>query len=73
MPGSGKSTIGKLLAEKLGWQFVDLDVLIKEKGIEKLFEERTKLYGNSAHFTIKCSGISPGEISNKLYEFAKTA
>lgn len=31
MPGSGKSTIGKILAEKLGWNFIDLDILIKEK------------------------------------------
>ncbi|MDD5547724.1 MAG: shikimate kinase [Candidatus Pacebacteria bacterium] len=31
MPGSGKSTIGKLLARKLGWVFIDLDDLIKEK------------------------------------------
>jgi len=31
MPTSGKSTIGKILAEKLGWHFIDLDDLIKEK------------------------------------------
>lgn len=31
MPGSGKSTIGKIVAQKLGWKFVDLDTLIKEK------------------------------------------
>ena len=31
MPGSGKSTIGKLLAEKLGWNFLDLDLYISEK------------------------------------------
>lgn len=31
MPTSGKSTIGKLLADKLGWDFIDLDDLIKEK------------------------------------------
>jgi shikimate kinase len=31
MPASGKSTVGKILAKKLGWDFVDLDDLIKEK------------------------------------------
>ncbi|MCL5017125.1 MAG: shikimate kinase [Patescibacteria group bacterium] len=31
MPTSGKSTIGKLVADKLGWDFTDLDDLIKEK------------------------------------------
>lgn len=31
MPTSGKSTIGKIVAKKLGWDFVDLDDLIKEK------------------------------------------
>lgn len=30
MPGAGKSTIGKQLAELLGWKFVDLDVLINK-------------------------------------------
>lgn len=31
MPGAGKSTIGKKLAEDLGWKFLDLDILIREK------------------------------------------
>lgn len=31
MPCSGKSTIGKKLAHNLGWNFIDLDVLIKER------------------------------------------
>ncbi|MBI4992478.1 MAG: shikimate kinase [Candidatus Harrisonbacteria bacterium] len=31
MPGSGKSTVGKLLASRLNLNFVDLDLLIKEK------------------------------------------
>ena len=29
MPGSGKSTLGKLLAEKLGWHLVDTDLLME--------------------------------------------
>jgi len=31
MPGSGKTTIGKLLAEKLGRPYLDTDTLIREK------------------------------------------
>ncbi len=31
MPGSGKSTIGKIIAENLGRLFIDLDILIKER------------------------------------------
>jgi shikimate kinase len=31
MPGSGKTTIGKLLAERLGYTFIDTDQLVIEK------------------------------------------
>lgn len=31
MPGSGKSTVGKVLAERIGFNFLDLDIYIKEK------------------------------------------
>ncbi|HUZ92799.1 MAG TPA: shikimate kinase, partial [Candidatus Paceibacterota bacterium] len=34
MPGSGKSTIGKLLSKRLSFRFIDLDLFIKEKGGE---------------------------------------
>ena len=41
MMGSGKSTIGKLLSNKLGYDFIDLDKIIEEKSgvkINTIFE-----------------------------------
>lgn len=41
--GSGKSTVGRLLAEKLGWDFVDLDAEIETREqttISQIFEVR---------------------------------
>lgn len=38
MPGSGKSTVGKLLAKKLGYNFIDTDSLIEEKVGKRLQE-----------------------------------
>ncbi|HZQ42120.1 MAG TPA: shikimate kinase [Acidobacteriaceae bacterium] len=40
--GSGKSTIGRTLAERLGWRFVDLDNLIEERDgrtVARIFAE----------------------------------
>lgn len=31
MPGAGKSTVGVVLAKKLGMQFVDSDLVIQDK------------------------------------------
>ena len=47
MPGAGKTTIGKLLAEKLGRKFVDTDDLIREKcgcEISEIFEKHGEKY-----------------------------
>ena len=38
MPASGKSTVGVLLAKRLGYSFVDADIVIQEK-TEKLLKE----------------------------------
>lgn len=44
MPGSGKSTIGVVLAKKMGYRFIDTDIVIQEayaKTLEELIEEHT--------------------------------
>src|SRR3954454_4607881 len=41
--GSGKSTVGRLLADKIGWDFVDLDAEIEAKehtSVSQIFESR---------------------------------
>lgn len=34
--GSGKTTVGKTLAEKLNWKFLDTDTYIEEKTVKKI-------------------------------------
>lgn len=45
MPGAGKSTVGVVLAKKLGYAFVDSDLVIQEK------------YGRLLHELIKENGV----------------
>lgn len=43
MPSSGKSTIGKLLAKRLKWKFIDLDDLIKKEegmNVNEILEQK---------------------------------
>ena len=44
MPGAGKSTIGVVAAKRLGYRFLDSDLLIQEK-YGKLLQELISLYG----------------------------
>lgn len=38
MPGSGKSTVGVVLAKKLGFQFIDSDLVIQEQSGKLLYQ-----------------------------------
>ena len=38
MPGCGKSTVGRLLAERLGWAFLDVDAEIERAAGRKLWQ-----------------------------------
>jgi shikimate kinase len=45
LPGSGKSTVGRQLAQRLGWRFVDLDqriVATTGRSIEAIFAEEAE-------------------------------
>lgn len=56
MPGSGKSTIGSLLAEQTGKSFVDTDTLVEEaagKAISQIFAEE----GEAAFRTLETAAI----------------
>jgi shikimate kinase len=47
MPGSGKSTIGVILAKNLGLGFIDTDVLIqinRQKPLQQIMDENDHLY-----------------------------
>ena len=61
MPGSGKSTVGVLLAKSLGFQFVDVDLLLQElldnRGVEPFLDAE-----EAAICSLACTGavIAPG-------------
>ena len=69
MPASGKSTIGVLLAKRLGYSFVDVDIVIQEKE-ERLLKEIIEAEGMDGflkveerinrELDVKRSVIAPG-------------
>lgn len=66
MPGCGKSTAGKLLAQKLGRDFVDTDILIEgneKKPIPQIFEEMGEEYFRNAEAqAVAAAGKMSGKI-----------
>lgn len=69
MPASGKSTVGVLLAKRLGYSFVDVDIVIQEK-TGKLLKEIIEEQGTegflkveeriNSELEVKHSVIAPG-------------
>ena len=55
--GAGKSTVGRLLAERLGWRFVDVDDAIMEKAGMPVAEIFTK-YGEFVFRRMETSAIA---------------
>ena len=69
MPSSGKSTVGVLLAKRLGFSFIDVDIVIQEKegrllkeiiadeGMDGFLEVENRI---NAGLEAKMSVIAPG-------------
>ncbi len=64
MPGSGKSTIGRMLAEKLGRKFLDTDLMIEEKEnkkIPEIFSQQGESYFRDVETEcVKTAGMQMG-------------
>ncbi|SEJ37021.1 shikimate kinase [Cyclobacterium xiamenense] len=64
MPGSGKSTLGRVLAGKLNFPFYDLDDLIEEKEgkkIARIFAEKGEGYFRKLESSVLSERLAGGE------------
>lgn len=57
MPGSGKTTVGRIVADALGCPFMDL---------ERILAEREPLYEAAAHVTLDTDGASPETLADEI-------
>jgi shikimate kinase len=79
--GSGKSTIGRLLAERLGWDFLDLDAHLENRASAKIRdifathgEPHFRLLESTAlanalsrpHTVLALGGGAPEQLTNRL-------
>ena len=63
--GSGKSTIGPILANTLGWEFYDLDSLIENKSNMKI-KEIFDLHGEKYFRTLESETLFEISANNKI-------
>jgi len=74
--GTGKSTCGRILAHRLGWQFLDTDELVQEragKPIWEVFEEggEASFRKLEAEVVAEVIGQSPSFINNYIRVYEK--
>ena len=65
LSGSGKSTVGRLVADRLGWGFVDTDALIEEaagQSIPDIFNER----GEAAFRELEAAALARAARSERV-------
>jgi shikimate kinase len=65
MPGCGKSTIGVLLAKRLGLHFVDTDLFI-QAGEGKSLRRLIEVYGMRSFCEIECGYIERVDVTNSI-------
>src|SRR6266568_3218237 len=59
-PGVGKTAVGKLLAKRIGSEFLSLGDLVKTQGLHKGFDRRARSY------IIDATGKSPGNLVREI-------
>jgi shikimate kinase len=65
MAGVGKSTVGKLLSQVLGWDFVDLDEYIMHKNVKSI-QDIINLEGEDAFAKIEKQSMYEIELMHKV-------
>ena len=70
MPGAGKSTIGVVLAKRLGFSFLDTDLVIQEKQ-KMLLHEILDEYGQDGFNEVENAILSEIFAKNSIKELAQ--
>ena len=65
MPGCGKSTVGVVLAKILGWDFLDVDLLI-QKQYGKRLQQLIETYGNDGFLELEADTITGIQCRNTV-------
>lgn len=65
MPGCGKSTVGVVLAKILGWDFVDVDLVIQKRSGKRL-QEIIRERGNEGFLEVEADAVESLHCANTV-------